>query len=336
MLIFAACYTSLAGKGFALLHYTTITENEAHIAAATMAFMLLPGLLLGAASAWHSGILRTFLTHPSVILLPAFTHFTFACNSNKSREKTTTTIVAIAVVVSVATIVLKSPMALTLFLLSGLVGIVVIWRHDVFKEFIAHNSIKHLPAFAYFASTPSKETEGKKDKEEEQATTTVEVPYIAFSAKLTIANILLSTAGHIAFISILADWNNIPDKPLFLIPTVGIILTLQFLSNCCCNSPAIEYGALVPTLPHSPFVLECDVGGRLRAVPEEKKVKLEEMNSKEIWSMVFNRGEEEMKSEVNQADEEAGDNPEEDEAENNRVVLIHMEPLPAKVVPYVE
>ena len=78
------------------------------------------------------------------------------------------------------------------------------------------------------------------------------------------------------------------------------------------------------------------MGGRLRAVPEEKKVKLEEMNSKEIWSMVFNRGEEEMKSEVNQADEEAGDNPEEDEAENNRVVLIHMEPLPAKVVPYVE
>ena len=335
MLIFAACYTSLAGKGFALLHYTTITQNEAHIAAATMAFMLLPGLLLGVASVWHRGILKTFLTHPSIILLPTFTHFTVACNSNKSRERVTTTLVAVALTVSVATIALAaliSPMALTLFLLSGLVGIVVIWRHDVFKD----NSIKNLPAFAYFASTPSKEMEGKKKKEEEEATATTEVPFIAFSSKLTIANILLSTAGHIAFIHILADWSSIHDKEKFLIPTAGIVLTVQFLSNCCCNSPAIEYGALVPTLPHLPFVLECDMGGRLRAVPDEKKVKLEEMNGKEIWSMVFNRGEEEMKSEVNQADEEAGDNPEEDEAENNRVVLIHMEPLPAKVVPYVE
>merc|ERR1719264_1943668 len=32
-------------------------------------------------SCWHKGILKTFLTHPSVFLLPVFSHFTFASNS---------------------------------------------------------------------------------------------------------------------------------------------------------------------------------------------------------------------------------------------------------------
>ena len=73
------------------------------------------------------------------------------------------------------------------------------------------------------------------------------------------------------------------------------------------------------------------MGGRLRAVPEEKKVKLEEMNGKEIWSMVFDRGVEVVKTEVDQAYKEAEDNHEADGAENNHVVIVHMEPLPAKV-----
>ena len=41
---------------------------------------------------------------------------------------------------------------------------------------------------------------------------------------------------------------------------------------------------------NAPFILECEVDGRPTAVPEEKEVKLEEMKSKDIWSMVFNRG----------------------------------------------
>ena len=80
-------------------------------------------------------------------------------------------------------------------------------------------------------------------------------------------------------------------------------------------------------------------GGRPRAVPEEKKVSLEEMNSKEIWSMVFKTGVEVVKTEVNKAYEGTEDNHEAFEEEKNdnyeaenHVVLIHMEPLP-KVVP---
>ena len=66
----------------------------------------------------------------------------------------------------IALAALRSPTALGLFLLSGLVGSVIIWRHQVFEEFIVHNSIRHLPAFACFTSTASREKERKKENEE--------------------------------------------------------------------------------------------------------------------------------------------------------------------------
>ena len=43
--------------------------------------MFLPGLLLGLISCWHRGILKTFISHPSILLLPTFTHFTFASST---------------------------------------------------------------------------------------------------------------------------------------------------------------------------------------------------------------------------------------------------------------
>ena len=56
--------------------------------------MFLPGFLLGLVSCWHRGILKTLIAHPSIILMPTFTHFTFASStqwckgsSNKEGEK---------------------------------------------------------------------------------------------------------------------------------------------------------------------------------------------------------------------------------------------------------
>ena len=43
--------------------------------------MFLPGFLIGVFACWHKGILKTFLAHPSVLLLPVFTNFTFVSNS---------------------------------------------------------------------------------------------------------------------------------------------------------------------------------------------------------------------------------------------------------------
>ena len=39
--------------------------------------MFLPGLLLGIASCWHKNMLNTIVAHPSIVLMPTFTHFSF-------------------------------------------------------------------------------------------------------------------------------------------------------------------------------------------------------------------------------------------------------------------
>ena len=94
--------------------------------------MLLPGLLLGLASCWHRGILKTFLAHPSILLMPAFTHFTFASSTKWCKDSSTT---------------------------------------EEGKE------------------EDEEKEEGEKGKEK------AEEPFIIFSAKFTILNIIISTMG---------------------------------------------------------------------------------------------------------------------------------------------
>ena len=61
------------------------------VTAIIIATMFLPGFLLGLASCWHRGILKTIIAHPSIVLMPTFTHFTFAsstkwCNRSSKEE----------------------------------------------------------------------------------------------------------------------------------------------------------------------------------------------------------------------------------------------------------
>ena len=55
--------------------------------ATIFATTFLPGLLLGLASCWHKGIFKTIVAHPSVVLMPAFTHFTFESSTEWCRGK---------------------------------------------------------------------------------------------------------------------------------------------------------------------------------------------------------------------------------------------------------
>ena len=55
-----------------------------------MATIFLPGFLLGLVSCWHRGILKTFIAHPSILLMPTFTHFAFASSTKwckRSQEE---------------------------------------------------------------------------------------------------------------------------------------------------------------------------------------------------------------------------------------------------------
>ena len=94
MLIFFACLTSLLGKGLALVSPFGVNyfpaEHNLRVVAATITTMFLPGLLLGIASCWHRGIVKTIIAHPSIIFMPAFTFFTFSsrikCNNSAEDE----------------------------------------------------------------------------------------------------------------------------------------------------------------------------------------------------------------------------------------------------------
>ena len=56
-------------------------EQKLLVIPTTSATMFLHGLLLGIVSRWHRGILETFVAHPSIVLRPVFTHFTFASST---------------------------------------------------------------------------------------------------------------------------------------------------------------------------------------------------------------------------------------------------------------
>ena len=83
ILIFFACGLSFVAKGFALAagFATPKGQISAVGGAITICTLFLPGILTGLFASWHKGILKTFLAHPSVFLLPMFTYFTFASSS---------------------------------------------------------------------------------------------------------------------------------------------------------------------------------------------------------------------------------------------------------------
>ena len=82
----------------------------------------LPGFLISLFACRHKEILKTFLAHPSVFLLPVFSHFTFASNSKlccrgevgeKSFISFSPKCTAINIVVSAAGIVYEVTLTLT-------------------------------------------------------------------------------------------------------------------------------------------------------------------------------------------------------------------------------
>ena len=81
ILLFFACGLTLGGKGAALTLTFVTKIGNVQGAALVVSTIFLPGLLVGLFSCWHRGILKTFLAHPSVLLLPVFTNFTFVSNS---------------------------------------------------------------------------------------------------------------------------------------------------------------------------------------------------------------------------------------------------------------
>ena len=86
IIIFLSCFFTMVGKVaiFALPIVLGGVGIESSIAAP---LIILPGLLVGLFALWHPGLLKTSFAHPSIILMPAFTHFTFVYRKLGSGEK---------------------------------------------------------------------------------------------------------------------------------------------------------------------------------------------------------------------------------------------------------
>ena len=92
LLLFFACFFTLVGKAifFVIIFHWAIADGKGtgnnFVIIPTVAFLAstAPGMINAVFFSWHRGIFKTFLTHPSLLLLPTFTCFTFKSNAKIS------------------------------------------------------------------------------------------------------------------------------------------------------------------------------------------------------------------------------------------------------------
>ena len=96
ILIFLACFVTLFGKAgiFSESRHCSLSDKT-DFYSTIFAFLAvtLPGLITGMIFIRHCSLLKTFITHPSLMLLPAYTFFSFEsntkccpCNHNSQNE----------------------------------------------------------------------------------------------------------------------------------------------------------------------------------------------------------------------------------------------------------
>ena len=167
--------------------------------------------------------------------------------------------------------------AISLFFLPGfLIGLVGCWHQGILKTFLAQPSVFFLPVFSYFtcASSNSKaccgreKTDGGRSGEVE---ITKEETYVAFSPKSTAVNAAVSIVGVLVYAFILPKLSKSGDQICFEevyvgggLPCyfLGLLLTLvaTFLDQCniscsCLDLQPLEFAALLPTSPQTPYIL---------------------------------------------------------------------------------
>ena len=90
ILLFSNCCVTLFFKGMFLgflIDNPLIKENIVLSTIITFLVFTLPGLFAGLIFIRHSAMFKTFLNHPSLLLLPVFTFFSFASNTSCSCSK---------------------------------------------------------------------------------------------------------------------------------------------------------------------------------------------------------------------------------------------------------
>ena len=223
--------------------------------------MFLPGLLLGLISCWHRGILKTLLAHPSIILMPAFTHFTFVSSTkwckrltkkNKEEqgnatEETGEPFITFSTTFTVANLVFS-------FVASVVYGL----------------SITHMNGWdELFRGIP------------------LYLQYYLFRPWHNIPFILVPILGILLTLISLAFISDCPpcfscNCSCFSLPNYSFTCSLPLPSYyySCSSLPKVEYGALVVSKPESHYVLDAN-NGKPKLVLENEEAELGEVKTED-------------------------------------------------------
>ena len=343
LLIFGACLLSLVGKGIALAspfaapwgpddEKNVLDEQKLPVMATILATMFLPGFILGIASCWHnknnnSNMLKTFVAHPSVVLMPTFTHFTFTSNEKLCRgrrekgeqekekgdsvdpfitfsPRLTIMNVILSIVCNVAYCIIMTQISTTrsneyLFLRLYLYNI----PHTIIYPFI---KVIILGSLLTLFSIPFI----SKSSGNCSHICSVILTHLTLLHRLTFVLIFVFTIGPYI------PWH----LQIFLIPVsiLGLVFTLPLLTNysksilptcafpcnlpACFSLPGVEYGALVCSDPQVHYVLGTNDKPR-RVLEDEEDVNQKKVDVR-VDEAVDSQEHEIVKQELNQAEGE--------------------------------
>jgi len=268
------------------------------VIATIIATIFLPGLFLGVISCWHKNMFKTIVAHPSVVLMPTFTHFAFESSTKWCRkgeeeggeeEKTTRQprqpfirfspkFTIVNIILSIAgnvvygismtymgshtwgNIFLRSPFYLEYYLLVISIPILGLLL-TLFSLLFLSNSSNCIHS----------------------------------TIKYTLANLIFNTAAYQVFFSIISPRRFLSVENIYFLPVpiFGLLVTILkiILNRCninlptltCFSLPRVEYGALVCSDPQGHYVLDAD--GNPKQVIEEKD---EVDRQNEVLEMVDN------------------------------------------------
>ena len=244
------------------------------------ATMFLPGFVLGIASCWHKNMLKTIVAHPSVVLMPAFTHFSFECSRGRNEEgegESENEEKSTGGSTPAEPFITFSPKFTIINIILSIFGNVVyglsltqIDRSDetwyspgpavLPKYHHVYLLSLPIPILGLFLTLSSLIFLSNSSR-------------IHFTVKYTLANLIFNTAAYLVFFISLVDLS--PGSPYpwaehiyFLpVPIFGLLVTILkvILSHYCninlpaCFSlPGVEYGALVCSDPQAHYVLGAD------------------------------------------------------------------------------
>ena len=191
-------------------------------------------------------------------------------------------------------VAIRAAICVSVFFLPGfLVSLFSCWHQGILKTFLAQPSILFLPVFTHFTFVSNCPV--MEDNEERAEVES----FVTFSPKYTAVTTIGSVAGVLLCIVTLfletSDWDCATGTYIAFghpFTILGVILTLvvAFSNQCncclacpcyaCCLEP-FEFGALLPSSPHTPYIL--GPGGHL---VREENINLDENNEEEVaWEM---------------------------------------------------